>query len=145
MAPRVPGLRRETTDLGTLLDKVIVQFQRQDAEIQFDGEPFAALLADGPFEIPVNVTDGIGVLAAFTKVNIVRVKITGGNAPGRELALGSTGGVPGPTNQEVDIGLIEGKGNALVKGTGVGTVILALEDVGASGLDTTNVATVTFS
>lgn len=145
MAPRVPGLRKETTDLGNLLGQVIVQFQRQDAEIQFDGEPFAALLAEGPFEVPVEVTDGVGILQAFTKVNTVRVKITGGDAPGRELALGSTGGVPGPTNQEVDIGFKEGKGNALVKVTGVGTVILALEDVSGSGLGTTNVATVTFS
>lgn len=145
MAPRTPGLRKETTDLGNLFDQVIDQFQRQDAEIQFDGEPFAALLADGPFAVPIEVTDGVGVRQAFTKVNIVRVKIVGGSAPGRELALGSTGGVPGPTNQEVDIGLKEGKGDALVKVTGVGTVNLALEDVGASGLDVSDTATVTFS
>ncbi len=107
MAPRTPGLRKETTDLGTLFDQVIEQFQRQDAEIQFDGEPFDALLADGPFAVPIEVTDGVGIRQAFTKVNIVRVKIVGGSAPGRELALGSTGGIPGPTNQKVDIGLKE--------------------------------------
>ena len=140
----VPGLRKETDELGAVLNQTIEQFQRQEAQIQFIAALFAAALP-GPFEVPVQVADGKGVLQTFTKVNSVRVKITGGSAPGAELALGTSGGVPGPTNQEVDIGLPGGAGNVLVKVTGAGTVDLALEDVGASGLDITDTAIVTFS
>lgn len=146
MAEPVPGLRKETTGatgLGGLLDKVVAQFRRIDAQIRFVGKPFSGAR---PVEVPVEISDGAGVRSTFSTVGVVRVKIVFATAAGARLeASAASKAVPEPGGQEFDVPLREGRGTVLVNADGTGIVDLSLEDIGASGLDVTDLATVTLS
>lgn len=153
MSPQVPGLRKETTDLGTLITKLIEQARLFEAQIQFIDEPYNPGASELSVEVTVDVTDAEATrmlmsgysLPGKLPINAVQVNITGGTAVGRRLVAGSTGGIVATGGQSMRLSLVEGRGLPLVEADGTGTVLLSLTDVAGTGLDVSDTATVTFS
>ena len=124
------------------LDRLAEQSRRSDFQIQFIGEPFDPPATDLTVDVPIEVTNAVGVRDVFTRVERVQVNITGGTAPGAQLRQG---GDLSPIDGSLAVSLVEGRGVVKVTATGFGDVLLSLTDVGASGLDVSETATVTFT
>jgi hypothetical protein len=134
-----------TSDRHNFLnEKIQAQFRIFESQIQFIGEPFAGLFADGDFSVPLQVTDGDGDLITFSEVAKVQVNITGGTATGKKLKL-SDGSLIGAVDASIDVPLTDGAATVLVVTTSTGTVDLSLTDSDSSGLSVIDTATLTLS
>ena len=128
---------------GKQIHKMADQFRLAEAQIQFIGEPFAPPATDLLDDVPVQVTDSNGVRNTFSEKKQVQVDISGGSAAGKKLST-PDGTVVGAVDASIVVDLVDGAVVVRVEASGIGTVTLALTDVG-TGLDVSDTATVTFS
>ena len=128
---------------GEQIHKMADQFRLGEAQIQFNGEPFAAPAGALVLDIPLEVSDSVGVRNTFAEKKSVQVNITGGTATGKKISK-SDGSVVGAVDASITVPLVDGLVTVRVEAGSTGTVALSLTDAGA-GLDVSDTAVVTFS